>query len=128
MRPEPHPAVLPWVGGKPRTTLYTTSVTQAEILYGIALLPAGKRRAALAAAAGAILAEDLAGRVLPFDGAAAERYAEVTSARRRAGSPIEEFDGRIAAIALAAGATLATRGTGGFPGCDLAVVDPWQAA
>jgi hypothetical protein len=128
MRPEPHPVVLSWVGGRPPGALHTTSITQAEILYGIALLPAGKRRDALAAAADTVFAEDFAGRVLPFDGVAAERFAAVVAARRQAGSPIENFDAQIAAIALAAGATVATRDTGGFAGCGLTVVDPWRTA
>ena len=128
MRPEPHPAVLFWAGKQPPRTLHTTSVTQAEILYGIALLPAGKRRDALAAAADSVFAEDFADRVLPFDGAAAERFAMVVAARRQAGNPIENFDAQVAAIALAAGAAVATRDTGGFAGCGLTVVDPWRTA
>ena len=128
MRPEPHPAVLPWAGGQPPRTLHTTSVTQAEFLYGIAPLPAGKRRDAHAAASDSVLAEDFAGRVLPFDGGAAERFATIVAARRQAGNPIENFDAQVAAIALAAGAAVATRDTGGFAGCGLTVVDPWRMA
>ncbi len=128
MRPEPHPAVLSWIGGQRSSALHTTSVTQAEIFYGIAVLPAGKRRDALAAVADAVFAEDFAGRVLPFNGAAAKRYAEIRAARRRAGNPMEAFDAQIAAIALAAGAAVATRDTGGFAGCGLTAVDPWRTA
>jgi predicted nucleic acid-binding protein len=128
MRPEPHPAVLSWVGGQRPSVLHTTSVTQAEIFYGVAVLPAGKRRDALAAAADAVFAEDLAGRVLPFDGGAAERYAEIRAARRRAGTPMEAFDAQIAAIALTSDAVLATRDLGDFAGCGLTVVDPWRTA
>lgn len=127
MRPEPDPVVLRWVAGRRRATLFTTSISQAEILYGIALLPEGRRRAALAIAAEAIFAEDLAGRVLPFDGAAAARYADIVLARRRVGTPIEGFDALIPAIALAAGASVATRDVGGFTGCGVAVIDPWEA-
>lgn len=127
MRPDPNPAVLSWVAERPRAALHTTSVTQAEISYGIAMLPAGRRRDALAVAAEAIFAEDLAGRVLPFDGAAAARYAGIVAARRKAGNPIEGFDALIAATALAAGAVLATRDIGGFAGCGLSIVNPWGA-
>lgn len=127
MRPEPHPAVLSWVVARSAAELHTTTVTQAEVLYGIALLPTGKRREALASAAAAVFAVDFAGRVLPFDGAAAEHFAELVAARRRSGSPIENFDAQIAAIARAVGASLATRDTGGFADCGLAVVNPWQA-
>ncbi len=108
--------------------LHTTSVTQAEILYGIAALPAGRRRTGLVAAAGAIFAEDFAGRrVLPFDGTAAKRYVKLRAARRRAGMPMEGFDAQIAAIALTSGAILATRDTGGFADCGLTVINPWKA-
>jgi toxin FitB len=125
MRANPHPAVLTWVAAQPRATLYTTSINQTEILYGIAMLPAGRRRTALAAAAEAMFAEDLAGRVLPYDSAAAARYGEIVVARRRIGNPIEAFDALIAATVLTAGASVATRDTGGFDGCGLTLIDPW---
>ncbi len=126
MRPRPDPAVMGWVAAQPRATLYTTGINQAEILHGVAALPSGRRRAALAAAADAIFAEDLAGRILPFDGRAAPHYAEIVTARRRAGKPIEGFDALIAAIARAAGAEIATRDISGFTGCGIKVIDPWD--
>ncbi|MGH7106757.1 MAG: PIN domain-containing protein, partial [Acetobacteraceae bacterium] len=116
MRGEPHRAVLAWVAAQPRTRLYTTRISQAEILYGIAGLPAGRRRNALAAAAGAMFDEDFANRILPFEAGAAARYAEIVVARRQAGTPIEKFDALIAATALAAGASIATRDRDGFAG------------
>jgi predicted nucleic acid-binding protein len=127
MRPDPHPKVLAWVAAQPRTLLCTTHINQAEILYGIAALPEGRRRTALAAAAEGMFAEDFAGRILPFGAAAAARYAEIVMARRRAGNPIEGFDALIAATALAAGANVATRDTTGFAGCGLTLIDPWTA-
>lgn len=128
MRGEPHPAVLAWMAAQPRAELYTTRINQAEIFYGIAGLPPGRRRAALAAAAGAMFDEDFAGRILAFEAAAAARYPEIVLTRRQAGKPIEKFDALIAATALAAGACIATRDTGGFTGCGLIVIDPWAAA
>jgi predicted nucleic acid-binding protein len=128
MRGEPHSAVLTWVAAQPRALLYTTHINQTEILYGIAALPEGRRRAALAAAAEAMFAEDFAGRILPFEAKAAARYPDIVLARRRAGHPIEKFDALIAAIALAAGARIATRDIGGFAGCGLTVIDPWTAS
>src|SRR5208283_5164226 len=124
MRPEPHPKVLAWVTAQPRTLLYTTRINQAEVLYGIAALPEGRRRGALASAAEAMFNEDLAGRILPFGATAAARYADVVEARRRAGKPIEGFDALIAATALAAGASVATRDTAGFADCGLTLIDP----
>jgi predicted nucleic acid-binding protein len=124
MRGEPHPAVLAWVAAQPRALLYTTHINQAEILYGIGALPEGPqgsspwaegpRRMALAAAATAMFAEDFAGRILPFEAGAAARYSEIVLALRHAGNPIEKFDALIAATALAAVASIATRDTGGF--------------
>jgi predicted nucleic acid-binding protein len=118
--------VFAWVSAQPRATLYTTSVSKAEILYGIAVLPEGRRRLALAAAAEAMFADDFEGRVLPFDEAAAVHYAEIVAARRREGRPIEAFDAQIAATARVAGAGLATRDTGDFAGCGLTPVNPWE--
>lgn len=127
MRTEPHPRVLAWVAAQPNALLYTTHVNQAEILDGIAILPEGRRRAALADAAEAMFAEDFAGHVLPFGAAAACCYPTLMAARRRAGNPLQGFDALIAAIALAAEASLATRDIGGFVGCGLTLVDPWAA-
>jgi predicted nucleic acid-binding protein len=123
MRADPHPAVFAWTAA----LLYTTSVNVAEILYGIAALPAGRRRSALAATADAMFADDFAGRVLPFDAAAAAHYADIVASRRRQGRPIEAFDAQIAATALVAGADLATRDTSGFAECGLTLIDPWTA-
>lgn len=128
MRGEPYPAVLAWVAAQPRALLYTTHINQAEILHGIAALPEGRRRAALAVAAEAMFVEDFAGRILPFEARAAACYPDIVLARRRAGNPIEKFDASIAAIALAAGADVATRDTGGFAGCGLTLIDPWTIA
>ncbi len=127
MRPEPNPKVLAWIAAQPRAQLYTTHINQIEILYGIAVLPEGRRRDALKGAAEGMFAEDFAGRLLPFGASAATRYAEIMLSRRRIGKPIEGFDALIAAIALAAGATVATRDVGGFSDCGLAIVDPWAA-
>jgi len=128
MRPVPHPAVVIWVAAQPRVTLYTTSINQTEILYGIARLPQGRRRAALAAAAEAMFAEDFAGRILSYDSTAARHYAEIVVSRQQAGAPIEAFDALIAATARAAGASVATRNSSGFEGCGLELVDPWTTA
>ncbi len=126
MRSEPNAMVFAWAAAQPRVALYTTSVNKAEILYGSAARPDGRRRAGLAAAAEAMFAEDLAGRVLPFDEAAAVFYAKIVTARRREGRPIEAFDAQIAATALVAGAAVATRDLEGFEGCGLSLINPWE--
>ncbi len=126
MRPAPNESVVRWVDSLPPTTLYTTSVTQAEILHGILRLPAGKRRERLAAAAEAMFEEDLAGRVLPFDSEAARTYALLVSERERRGRPISQFDAQIAAIARTARSPLATRNTSDYQGCGIELTDPWR--
>ncbi|AWK90154.1 type II toxin-antitoxin system VapC family toxin [Azospirillum thermophilum] len=125
MRPSPSAAVVRWIAGQPVAGLYITAVTQAEILYGLALLPDGTRRSDLLAAAGQMFAEDFAGRVLPFDGAAAEAFALVAAGRRRAGRPTGTFDAQIAAIARSRGGAVATRNVADFQDCDVTVIDPW---
>lgn len=126
MRASPSQAVLDWIAGQPMADLFTTTITQAEILFGVALLADGRRRAGLAQAAGQMFAEDFAGRVLAFDASAAQAFAPIAAARRRAGRPIAAFDAQIAAIAFASGAVLATRNVADFEGCGVVVVNPWE--
>jgi toxin FitB len=126
MRPAPHPAVFAWVAAQPRASLYTTSVTRAEILSGIGIMPQGRRRAALSDAAAAMFDEDLRGRILAFDTTAADRYAEIVVSRRQAGTPIHTFDALIAATALVARAAVVARDTDGFAGCGLTLINPWE--
>jgi predicted nucleic acid-binding protein len=105
--------------------LFTSAITQAEILYGIAVLPEGKRRDALLAAARSALENHFRGRVLPFDGAAADAFAAIAADRREAGRPISQADAQIAAIAKSRGAALATRNVADFDGCGVSVLNPW---
>ena len=105
--------------------MFTTAITESELLYGIALLPEGRRRQSLESVVDMIFTEDLAGRVLSFDSAAAREFADIAASRRRAGRPISEADARIAAIARSRGAALATRNVGDFADCLLELIDPW---
>ncbi len=126
MKPSPAPEVLRWFAAQPADSLFTTALNQAEILFGIELLPKGKRREALREAAEAMFRDDFAGRVLPFDSAAAETYARIVAIRQKAGRPISHFDAQIASIALCRGASLATRNLPDFQSCGLALIDPWS--
>ena len=126
MKPAPADAVVRWIAKQPTTTLYTTSVTQAEILHGLMLLPAGKRRAALETTVEAMFDEDFAGRVLPFGSEAARAYAQIAVQRRRSGRPISQFDAQIAAIARSTRAPVATRNVDDYEGCGIKVVNPWD--
>jgi toxin FitB len=126
MKPAPAAKVVKWMAAQPAPILYTTSITQAEILHGLMLLPRGRRRHALEAAATSMFAEDFGSRILGFCTDAAPRYAQIASERRRAGRPISHFDAQIAAIARSAGAAIATRNLADFEGCGLTVVNPWD--
>jgi len=125
MRPVPEPAVETWVGAQPAAGVFISAITEAELRYGLALLPDGQRRRRLLAQAEAMLAEDFAGRILPFDSAAAGAYASIAAARRLAGRPISQADAQIAAIAASRGAAIATRNVSDFTDCGIAVLDPW---
>jgi len=127
MKPSPSDRVLRWLAAHPPERLYTTTLSQAEILYGLELLPEGKRRSALQAAVGALFEEDFSGRILPFDGEAARMFARIAAARRAMGRPIAQFDALIAAIARSRGAAVATRNAEDFAGCGVAVINPWSS-
>ena len=127
MREQPAPAVLDWFSQNTLVSMQTSTITQAEILTGIALLPNSKRRTALALAAEQMFEEDFAGLCLPFDAAAAKTYAVIVAARTRQGQPMSTEDAQIAAIALAAGLTVVTRNIKDFDNMDgLPLVNPWQ--
>ncbi|MDE0704796.1 MAG: type II toxin-antitoxin system VapC family toxin [Rhodospirillaceae bacterium] len=128
LRPSPDPAVEVWVGDRPATDLYFSAVGEAELRYGVALMPPGRRRMVLASAIEAIIREDFAERILPFDSGAARAYAEIASGRRHAGRPAGEADCQIAAIARSRGMAVITRNVRDFKDIDIEVVDPWAAA
>ncbi len=127
MQPRPTPTVEAWVAAQSSASLFTTVITQAEVLYGLALLPAGRRRSGLVEVADAIFDVDLAARVLPFDSAAAREFAMIAASCRQTGRPISQADAQIAAIARSRGAALATRNVADFERCGIRVIDPWHA-
>src|SRR5260370_27090733 len=126
MKAEPLPAVFAWASSHPPADLFTTTITMAEVLYGIERLPHGKRRELLLREAESTFVEDFAGRILPFGESSARMFAIVATQRRAHGRPINEPDAQIAAIARANHATLATRNTGDFEGCGVRLVNPWE--
>src|SRR5712692_3344629 len=125
MRPQPDEVVLAWIARQLTQDIYTTSITKAEIFYGIALLPDGRRKRSLLFNAQRMFIEDFGGRVLPFDEDTATHFAEIAAGRRRAGASFDVPDMQIAAIALATGASVATRNVDDFAGCGVAIVNPW---
>jgi hypothetical protein len=122
---EPAASVREWVASQPASRLFVTAVTQAEILYGIGLLPKGRRRNSIATAAQAMFDEDFNDRVLPFGSDAATIYADIAVVRRKQGRPISQFDAQIAAIARSTGGALATRNVGDFESCEIELINPW---
>ena len=125
MRPVPSSVVLKWLSRQHVAELYGSTITLAEILYGIELLPDSKRRNELLAGAERMFTKVLAGRIFAFEDKAAHAFAQIASTRRKMGKPMAEFDAQIAAIAHANGASLATRNTSDFEGCGVHLVNPW---
>ena len=126
MKPEPHPAVRAWLNAQAAPTLYLSSVTLAELLFGIAALPVGKRKDMLAKALDGLLGLFL-NRVLPFDTDAARRYADLAVMARTGGRGFPTPDGYIAAIAASRGFIVASRDTAPLQAAGVPVINPWEA-
>lgn len=128
LRPRPEPAVVAWLSSQPPDSVFVSAITQAEMLLGARILPAGMRRSALESALLGMFEQDFAGRVLPFDASVVAPYVDIVAARRSLGRPISQFDAQIAAIALRARMRLATRNTADFADCGIDVTNPWMDA
>ena len=125
MKPEPHAAVRAWLNEQAAETLYLSSVTLAELLFGIAALPAGKRKDMLEKALGG-LTRLFRDRVLPFDTDAARGYAELAVKAKASGRGFPTPDGYIAAIAASRGFIVASRDTAPYEAAGVPVIDPWK--
>jgi predicted nucleic acid-binding protein len=128
VRPLPDRAVTDFLRREAAETLFTAAICEAEIHYGLARMPAGRRRNELADRIAAFRSAAFPGRILPFDGACAARYGEMRAAREAAGRPIAVEDAMIAATARAYGAILATRNVADFADCGIQVIDPWAGS
>ena len=126
MKPTPDEAVRAWLDEQAAETLFLSSVTIAEMMFGIGALPEGKRKERLTEALDGVM-ELFADRVLPFDVDAARRYADLAVKARTAGKGFPTPDGYIAAIAAAKGFTVATRDNSAFEAANVTVIDPWKA-
>lgn len=125
MRPLPSPAVMDWLTAHPTFELATTTITIAEIRFGLARLPFGRRRTDRERLFETLLSRSLGDRIFSFDRPAADAYGQLIAAREREGRPMPGFDGLIASIALSRGVGIATRDVGGFADCGIDVVNPW---
>lgn len=126
LRAVPDARVLAWMDAQPTDLLFTTAITQGEMLYGVHRLRPGARRERLHADIEAIFSADMAGRVLAYDGASAAAHAAVAAERQAMGRPVSQSDAMIAGIVRAHGARLATRNVRDFEGCGIELIDPWH--
>ena len=118
--------VLQWLDAHPREKQFTTALNQAEILYGLAVMPKGRRRQELVLRAQQMIEQDFSERVLPFDQRAAAHYADIYATREGFGRRIAPIDAQIAAVARANGMAVVTRNTKDFEDCGIDLIDPWQ--
>ncbi|MGO1193058.1 MAG: type II toxin-antitoxin system VapC family toxin [Nesterenkonia sp.] len=125
MRPASNPTVMGWLNAQTAEALYLSSVTLAELLFGIGAVPSSARKDRLAQALDRVLAL-FPRRVLPFDQEAARRYADMAVAARAGGRPLPTEDGYLAATAAAYGFAVATRNIKHFEHTGVELIDPWQ--
>jgi len=125
-RPAPAKQVETWLADQDGANLYFTTIGEAELRHGVAIMPSGKRRTALTRAIEGIMEEDFRDRILLFDRPAASAYAAIAAERRALGRPISQFDCQIAAIARAHGASVATRNTSDYESCGVNLLNPWN--
>jgi len=124
----PDQKVIAWLDKKPRTSIWTTSVTVLEVRFGLQIMPAGKRRAALLQAFETVMADKIEGRIAPFDAAAAQLAGDLMAVCHKRGRPGDLRDTMIAGTALACQATLATRNAAHFEDLSVPVINPWADA
>ena len=127
MKPEPNAVVRAWLNDQIVETLYLSTVTLAELLFGVAALPVGKRKNMLSSTLEGLVGL-FEGRMLPFDAAAARQYAELAATARNGGRGFPTPDGYIAAIAASRGFSIASRDTSPFAAAGLQVINPWEIA
>jgi toxin FitB len=126
MNPQGSQTVKSWVNSQSRESLFTTTITKAEILYGIAILPEGNRKQRLQDAAHIVFNEEFLNQLLVFDSESAENFASLSTDRRRQGNPISQFDAQIAAICRTHRAAIVTRNVDDFLNCQVEIINPWD--
>ena len=125
MRPAPDTVISSWVAERMTSSLYLTAISEAELRFGLAIMPPGRRRDGLAEGLERMLRTGFANRVLPFDSAAASAYAEIAAARRTMDRPMPEADCQIAAIARSRDMAVVTRNVRDFVDATVEVINPW---
>ncbi len=127
IRPNPNPAVVNWVAGHLSSKLFISVITEMELIYGIAILPSGRRRTLIAKSIESMLQEDFSGRILPFDRKAASASALIRANRRKLGKKIQTADAQIAGIAYIYETILVTANEKDFVDCGIEIVNPWNS-
>jgi toxin FitB len=127
MRQVPEPDVVRWTDSFSAAEIFLTAVTAAELMYGVARLPNGRRRRELHVKVEGLLAEDFRDKILPFDARSAISYADIVAARERTGRQISMADGQIAAICRNWKAGLATRNVSDFIDTGIHTINPWDS-
>lgn len=127
MKPRRNALVQTWLDNQAAESLYLSTISLAELLAGVSALPAGRRRSVLSGGLSSLMERLFAGRILPFDEAAASQIPRVLTAARRRGHVISFADAQIASIAAAHGFSVATRDTGPFLAAGVPIIDPWQS-
>ena len=125
-RPTPNLAVTNWIAEQSFSAVFLSAITEAELRYGVEILPSGRRRETLSIAVETLLQKVFVRRILPFDSDAARMYAKIAANRRAIGKPISDADCQLAAIARCHGAAVATRNVGDFVHCGIEVINPWS--
>lgn len=127
MKSSPSPMVVAWLNSQESSALFLTTISIGEIVYGLRIMPSGKRRLQLEQGFERVLAEAFAGRILAFDEEAARHYGEVMGRRKEIGRSLSVPDGQIASIARARGCAIATRNVRDFTECGVEVINPFDS-
>lgn len=127
MKSSPSPMVVAWLNSQESSALFLTTISIGEIVYGLRVMPSGKRRLQLEQGFERVLAEAFAGRILAFDEEAARHYGEVMGRRKEIGRSLSVPDGQIASIARARGCAIATRNVRDFTECGVEVINPFDS-
>jgi len=126
LKPSPNNHVIAWIESLSRQMIFTTTITKSELIYGLFILPEGKKKLEKLQDLRDILDNDFNGKILSFDSDAADAFAQISSLRKSLGKPISQFDAMIAGIAKSRGARLATRNTRDFYECGIDTINPWS--
>ena len=125
MTSPPSETVVEWLNAQDPTSLYITSISIAEVCYGLQAMPEGKRRRLLEDRFEQFIVKAFASRILNFNESAARVYGELRAYRKKIGRPLSDFDGQIAAIARTRGFSLATRNVKDFEHCLVELINPF---